>query len=141
MEENPIEMVTRSIKGMIPKNKMRKLFLAKVKIFEEGGHDLYSIGLPQFGKVVPVDYNKIFGLESLTDEARIIHSTIDIKDIPEPLKKIKVEIDPELNKPDYLRKKPEYKINPTRLWKLKLFHAAWRRKHFRRIRNMSYTYI
>ena len=46
---------------MIPKNKMRLLFLSKVKIYEEAGHDLQHLGLPQFAPVQSLDYNKILG--------------------------------------------------------------------------------
>jgi hypothetical protein len=44
---------------MLPKNKMRPFYLSKIEIFEEGGHNLHHLGLPQFGKVKALDYNKI----------------------------------------------------------------------------------
>jgi large subunit ribosomal protein L13 len=63
MEENPIEMVTRSIKGMLPKNKMRPDFLAKLKVYGENAPELETLKLPQFGIVKPIDYNKVFGID------------------------------------------------------------------------------
>ena len=61
-------MILRTIKGMIPKNKMRLLFLSKVKIYEQGGHDLHRLGLPQFAPVQNVDYNKILGNDYETNK-------------------------------------------------------------------------
>lgn len=46
---------------MIPKNKMRLLFLSKIKIYDEAGHDLHNLGLPQFASVQSIDYNQILG--------------------------------------------------------------------------------
>lgn len=84
LEEKPEEMVTRSIKGMLPKNKMRAEYLKKVIIFAEGGHNLN--GLPQFGSVKPIDYNKILGTDIATDPAqrkqlKIIGSNVSEEDI------------------------------------------------------------
>ena len=60
-------MILRTIKGMTPKNKMRLLFLSKVKIYEEAGHDLHHLGLPQFTSAQSIDYNSILG-NNLSDK-------------------------------------------------------------------------
>jgi large subunit ribosomal protein L13 len=65
LERNATEMLMRSIKGMLPKNKMRPDYLAKVTIYEEGGHDLQKFGLPQFANMKPIDYNEVLGLTKL----------------------------------------------------------------------------
>lgn len=44
---------------MLPKNKLRKEYLSKVKIFEEASHNLYNLGLPQFNICESIDYNKL----------------------------------------------------------------------------------
>lgn len=60
---------------MIPKNKMRLLFLSKIKIYEEGGHDLYHLGLPQFAPVEPIDYNKIYGVDLENNKNLVIKNS------------------------------------------------------------------
>ena len=44
---------------MLPKNKLRKQYLSKVQIFEEAGHTLYKLGLPQFNICHSIDYNEL----------------------------------------------------------------------------------
>jgi len=74
-------MIMRTIKGMIPKNKMRLLFLSKVKIYEQGGHDLYHLGLPQFAPVQSLDYNNILGNNYNKDELYISDSNVSPEQI------------------------------------------------------------
>jgi large subunit ribosomal protein L13 len=138
LEKNPKEMILRSIKGMTPKNCMRPEYLEKVTIFEDGGHDLYKIGLPQFGKITPIDYDKILGISPETHT--IIQATGDVdKDFPE-LKDYKRNIDPESMKPKYMQK-PKFRVNRQLKDKLEKYLIAFRKKHHRRIRNMAYRYI
>jgi hypothetical protein len=63
MESNPAEMITRTVKGMLPKNDMRPAFLAKMTVYPEGSPDLEKLKLPQFSPIKPIDYNKIFGYD------------------------------------------------------------------------------
>lgn len=80
-------MITRTIKGMIPKNKMRMLYLSKLKIYEEGGHDLHELGLPQFAPVKSIDYNKIFGFDFENNSDIVIrNSNISPEEIDEKCK-------------------------------------------------------
>lgn len=44
---------------MLPKNKLRREYITKVQIYEEAGHDLHKLGLPQFSPCPPLDYNEI----------------------------------------------------------------------------------
>lgn len=76
-------MITRTIKGMIPKNKMRMLYLSKIKIFEEGGHDLHNLGLPQFSHVQSIDYNQIFGFDYDRKDLVIKNSNLTPDEIDE----------------------------------------------------------
>ncbi len=68
---------------MIPKNKMRLLFLAKVKIYEEAGHDLHQLGLPQFAPVQSLDYNSIYGVNFADKDLYISGSNIAPEQIDE----------------------------------------------------------
>lgn len=80
MEEDPKEMLLSSIKGMLPKNKMRKLYLSKVVIYPEAEHDLTNLNLPHFGAIKPIDYNSLLGIGEIKPETHtIIDSTIDIE--------------------------------------------------------------
>jgi ribosomal protein L13 len=54
-----MKKILRTIKGMLPKNKLRKQYLSKVQIFEEAAHNLHQFGLPQFNICENVDYNKL----------------------------------------------------------------------------------
>jgi hypothetical protein len=63
MEENPEEMLKRSIKGMLPKNGMRGIWLSKISVYPEGAPELEKLKLPQFSPIKPIDYNKIFGID------------------------------------------------------------------------------
>ena len=63
MESRPAEMIKRSVKGMIPKNKMRPEYLSKLIVYGENAPELESLKLPQFGIIKPVDYNKVFGID------------------------------------------------------------------------------
>jgi hypothetical protein len=80
-------MITRSIKGMIPKNRMRMLYLSKLKIYEEGGHDLHNLGLPQFAPVKSIDYNEIFGFNYDKKNLAIKNSNISPEEIDETCKR------------------------------------------------------
>jgi hypothetical protein len=59
---------------MLPKNKLRKEYLSKITVYDQGGHDLYHLGLPQFGHVDTVDYNQILG-RNITPETHEIIAT------------------------------------------------------------------
>jgi large subunit ribosomal protein L13 len=79
MEKNPIEMITRSVKGMLPKNKMRPEFLSKLKVYPENAEELESLKLPQFGIIKPVDYNKIFGIDHDKEFTPENYKLIDVR--------------------------------------------------------------
>jgi large subunit ribosomal protein L13 len=141
LEKNPSEMITRSIKGMLPKNKMRKLFLTKVQIFDEGMHNLQNKGLPQFGKTTPIDYNDVFGTKPVSKEDTVIVSTnVPDKDFPEEMKDIPKEINPYINKPAYMNES-DFKINKKMAEKYAKYTKRQIFKQYKRIRNMSYRYI
>jgi hypothetical protein len=79
-------MITRSIKGMIPKNRMRMLYLSKLKIYEEAGHDLHNLGLPQFAPIKSIDYNEIFGFNFDNKNLVIKNSNISPEEIDDKCK-------------------------------------------------------
>ena len=56
-------MIIHSLKGMLPKNKMRENYLKNILIYDGPFHDLHVLGLPQFGDLTPVNYNVMFGTE------------------------------------------------------------------------------
>lgn len=141
LEKNATEMVTRSIKGMLPKNKMRKLFLSKVQIFEEGAHNLQNKGLPQFGKNIPIDYNEILGTDtSIQKDSVIVASNVNEKDYPQDFKNIPREINPYMDKPEYMQDS-EFKMNHKLTEKYIKYSRRQMYKFHKRIRNMSYRYI
>ena len=136
LEKDPEEMILRSIKGMLPKNKMRMEYLSKVKIYDEGGHDLYKLGLPQFAKIKPIDYNEIFGMNDLTPEkAVIIKSNIAPKDFPEEMKGFKMELE------DENQDGPKTTVNNRMKNKYDNYMRKWRYRQYRNIRNKAYRYI
>lgn len=79
MKSDPEEMLMRTIKGMLPKNKMRLFYLAKVVIYKEAGHDIY--GLPQFGRVENIDYNKIMQMPEPITAANSVIISSNVEDI------------------------------------------------------------
>ncbi len=137
LEKNPTEMLMRTIKGMTPKNKMRKDYLKFVKIYEEGGHDLWKLGLPQFGKINPIDYNEIFGLNTIKrGEAKVIHSTIPEKDFPPELQHLE-----RLDKTTEPADRPDTVIDERMRTKFEIHTKKWRYRQYRNIRNKAYRYI
>jgi len=44
---------------MLPKNSLRALWMKNVIVYDEAGHDLYHLGLPQFADIEKIDYNKL----------------------------------------------------------------------------------
>lgn len=140
LQKNATEMVMRSIKGMIPKNKMRPEFLSKVKIYEEGGHDLTNLGLPQFGKIKPIDYNEVLQTKISPETHVIVGHTGDLDKHFPHLKDYKRELSMEAMLPRYMHK-PEFKVNIKKKERLDNYLRSFRQKHHRRIRNMAYRYI
>ena len=141
LEKNATEMLTRSIKGMLPKNKMRKLFLTKIEIFEEGAHNLQNKGLPQFGKSKPIDYNEILGTTEISKENTVIVATnVPEKEFPEEFKDIPREINPYLEKPSYMHDS-ELKMNFKTAEKYAKYSKQQMFKNYKRLRNMSYRNI
>jgi large subunit ribosomal protein L13 len=135
LEKNPQEMILRSIKGMLPKNKMRNLYLSKVKIYNEGGHDLFKLGLPQFGKIKPLDYNEIFGVNKMLDEgSKIIATNMKESEIPAEFKNLKREI-----KDEFEEKKTV--VNTRMKIKFDNYMRRWRYRQYRNIRNKAYRYL
>lgn len=64
LEKDPKLMIIHSLKGMLPKNKMREQYLKNIVVYDGPAHDIK--GLPQFGKLKAVNYNKMFGTEITT---------------------------------------------------------------------------
>ena len=140
-ERKPIEAVWRSIKGMLPKNKLRMDYMSKVEIIEEGGHDLQKLGLPEFGNMIPIDYNEIMGTKNIgPDTHKIIGTGFPLDILPEQVKGMQLDLDPTFNQPEYLYD-PKIQVNDRRKMKYENYQASWRKKHHRRIRNMAYKYI
>jgi hypothetical protein len=135
LEKNPSEMLLRTIKGMTPKNKLRREYLKFVKIYEEGGHDLWKLGLPQFGKMQPIDYNEIFGLNDLKKgKAKIVSTNIPENEFPEELKNLeRADLKPEEG--------PTSIVNQRMQIKFDKYTKIWRYRQYRNIRNKSYRYI
>jgi len=65
---------------MLPKNSLRGLWLKNIICYEEGGHDLHHLGLPQFGHVPAVDYHKILQGNLSPETHQIVDMNIDKKD-------------------------------------------------------------
>jgi large subunit ribosomal protein L13 len=137
LEKNATEMVMRSIKGMLPKNKLRIDMLKKVKIYEEGGHDLYKLGLPQFGKMKAIDYNEIFGVTQIDKDSVIIRSTLDDQNLPDNLKDLK-RLDKENVK---MNETPKTRVNELMKLKWDRYMRTYRFRQYRNIRNKAYRYI
>lgn len=70
MEKDPEKLIRRCVKGMLPKNTMRNDYLKKITVFRDASHDLFHLGLPQFGAVERLDYNELLGA-SFVDESKI----------------------------------------------------------------------
>lgn len=63
LAKDPTKLIMYSLRGMLPKNKMRQLYMQNVIIFNGPGHNLQDKGLPQFGSVKPINFNEMFGME------------------------------------------------------------------------------
>jgi large subunit ribosomal protein L13 len=154
LEKNPCEMVWRSVKGMLPKNRMRPDFLGKLKIFEEGGHDLQRLGIPQFGQMKPIDYNELAGIPEDPEKRKklkIVYSNVQDIDkycnyylfiiLVSEYKDIPKELNPDLYKTPTLRAQNQTRVNTSALANIERFKRSFRRKHLRRIKNMNYRLI
>ena len=42
---------------MLPKNNLRGLWLKNIICYDEAGHELHHLGLPQFANIKKIDYN------------------------------------------------------------------------------------
>jgi large subunit ribosomal protein L13 len=141
LERNPKEMILTSIKGMLPKNKMRPDYLSKVEIIPEGGHDYIKLGLPQFGKMHPLDYNEIFGFKNMNPENTVItHSTYEQNNIPERFKNFKHVYDETLTKPRYMIT-PKISEDDRKTMKYEKYASRDRFMQYRNIRNKGYRFI
>lgn len=74
--KRPSELILRSLRGMLPKNKNYDDFLKKIRIYDDNVHDLHELGLPQFSPVKPIDYQKMFGLD-ITPETHKVEKIPD----------------------------------------------------------------
>ena len=73
-------MIIHSFKGMLPKNKMRETYLKNISIYDGPPHDLNVLGLPQFGNLSPINFNKMFGIEFDSKEDVFIKTNNEEKD-------------------------------------------------------------
>lgn len=73
-------MIIHSFKGMLPKNKMRERYLKNILIYDGPSHDLNVLGLPQFGNLSPINFNKMFGIEFDSKEDVFIKTNNEEKD-------------------------------------------------------------
>ncbi len=140
LEKNPCEMVWRSLKGMLPKNKLRHKFLENVEIIEEGGHTHGDIGLPQFGKINPVDYNEVFGFSLDPKVTKIVKTDLNEEELEKHFKGFDVEIDESLAKPRYMTT-PKTTENVRMKTKFEKYAMRHRVRMYRNIRNKAYRYM
>ncbi len=80
---------------MLPKNELTRVMMAHLYVFKANYH---NFDLPQFYPQFGEDPDKYLGYGTITPDSTIIfHSD---KEVPEELKHLKVEIDPEITIPD-----------------------------------------
>lgn len=106
-------MVIHSLRGMLPKNKMRDSYLKNVKVYDGPGHDLHTIGLPQFSQVKPLNFEKMFGSDVDPSNANLL-LTPDTKEetVKEyQAKGFSIEKDDEYYLRDFM-KKDQWKADP-----------------------------
>lgn len=109
LDKDPHEVIYRAVKGMVPKNKLREDILKQHLIVHDGPyHSQFEMMLPQFTESDAININDHFDLsqETVGDKEKweIVFAT-DEQNIPEELKDLDVNINPDQNKPETLREK------------------------------------
>ena len=91
--------------GMLPKNKLRKDIMKGLIMFREPYHTYSHVGLPQFTEPMPLDINEIYGFPAMEREATTITYASDPNNIPEELKNLSMELDPQISAPENAKTK------------------------------------
>ena len=74
-------------------------------MFREPYHTYSHVGLPQFTDPLPVDINEIYGFPAMEREASTITYASDPNSIPESLKHLKMELNPQMSAPENAKTK------------------------------------
>lgn len=62
IKKSPTQFFHRSIRQMLPKNRLHEKFYKNIIVYDGPEHDLHKIGLPQFDTFKPWDFDKVFGI-------------------------------------------------------------------------------
>lgn len=142
MKESPRAFFLRSIRGMLPKNKLVEHFNENIVVFDGPNHDLHHIGLPQFETLKPLNFDEMFGM-TIDKEKDFAIVTADTD--PEEVKKLKAEgykvkEDRESHLREYMKTKAYTSLNHNTYEKLKQKIFNKRLKKWRIIKMKNFQY-
>lgn len=128
---------------MLPKNKLRDLFYNNILIFNGPDHDLHKIGLPQFGAVKPINFNKMMGNELDPELDELILNPDFTKEEVNQLREkgVKIKEDPEWYLYDFMKKKAHTIKNYGAIINYLKKIQNIRRKKWNKIKMKNYTYV
>jgi hypothetical protein len=143
IKRDPREFFLRSIRGMLPKNRLYEQFLKNIIYFNGSEHNLHNIGLPQFNTPVPINFDKMFGSEIDKDMLTIQPNP---QDDPELIQKAieegyKIKEDKESHLRDFMKTRSYNNYNERAMKNFTKKQDARRRKLWRKVVMMNYTYL
>ena len=141
--KSPKMMILLSLRGMLPKNKLRDLYLENVLIYDGPAHDLHNIGLPQFSPVKPINFNEMFGVDFNPKLNKVLVTPESDPNETEKLRKEGYEIiENETSKHRDFWKKEEYtKIFRKGANKFTKKLMENRMKDYKKVKNRGIRYI
>uniref|UniRef100_A0A7S3N0I6 50S ribosomal protein L13 n=1 Tax=Strombidium inclinatum TaxID=197538 RepID=A0A7S3N0I6_9SPIT len=104
LQKKPERILLDAVKGMLPKNKLKKDLMEKhIKVFDGPYHTYHNI-LPQFTEPLPHDINEHMGLNGFDPENNVIKYK-ETEELPPELEGIPEELDLAMDEPLYAKRK------------------------------------
>ena len=108
LEKRPEHVLQHSIRGMIPKNRLREdVLMKRLFIYPGAYHPHYKQGLPQFTVPEPHDINEMFDFGKAVEnrhQYKVIYES-NPDNLPEEFADVDRDIDSTIDIPTALRKK------------------------------------
>ena len=104
LDKRPERILEDAIKGMLPKNKLRKGLIEKYVVMYRGPFHEYSNILPQFTEPLPENINEHLGLNEIDPEHVVIKYAEGGK-VPPEFEGIPLDIDPSMDEHLFAKRK------------------------------------
>lgn len=141
--KDPKEFFVRSIRGMLPKNRLYPQFLKNLLVYNGPNHDLHELGLPQFDTLKPINFNRMFGIEINPEDHTVeIGPESDPKAVETLIQKgFKIKEDKENHLRDFMRVKKYSIANERAINNINKKIQVGRDKLWKKILMKNYTYL